>query len=216
MTTLESILRQMRIGEEEASNATEYGGSWGHLIYRKLMELNPVIASERVWPIASRACEVREVANLNGCSYDPVRFHPLHWRSDKVAPHSLLNTASWAYFASGVYFQKAMNLSRPGRPINDCGIYTPDPSLTNITYTGSQSDPENILLHIVDRTDGTFDAQMPPDPAPENVPPDDPPTPSLPYGFSDLPSGLATPFDAEAYFAAYTPAAVSSSSAPSL
>jgi len=214
-TSLESLLHDMTTGHKEASNATEYKFSWGHTIYHELMHLDPVIANEEVWDVQYGACPVAKLANQNGCSYSPYLWKPPGWDSKHGDPHSLINADSWAFFASGVFFQKAANLTEPGRPVNDCGIYQ-GATLTNFTYTGSQYDPEGILLPTVDRTDGTFDAQAPLDPAPENTPPDDPPTPSLPYVPSNVPSGLATPFDAQAYFATYTPRAVSNpSTAPS-
>lgn len=211
-TSLESILHDMSTGQKDATNASEYKFSWGHTIYHELMHLDPVIANEEVWDVAYGACPVAKLANLNACNYNPVYWNPPGWDSKHGDPHSLINADSWAFFASGVFLQKATQLKDPGRAINDCGIYTPE-TLTNFTYTGSEYDPEGILLPTVDRADGTFDAQVPPDPAPENTPPDDPPLPSVPYVVSNLPSDLATPFDAGAYFASYTPASVPSSSA---
>jgi hypothetical protein len=203
-TSLESILHDMKSGNKLASNASEYKFSWGHTIYHELMHLDPVIANEAVWDVAYGACPVAKLANQNGCSRKPVIWNPPGWDSKKGDPHSLINADSWAFFASGVFFQKAMKLTEPGRATNDCGIYSGS-TLTNFTYSGSQYHPEGIRLPTVDRTDETFDLREPPLPAPENTPPDDPSTPSLPYVLSDLPSGLATPFDAEAYFATYTP-----------
>jgi len=211
-TSLESILYDMNTGHKDASNASEYKFSWGHTIYHELMHLNPVIANEEVWDVAYGACLAAKLANLNACNYNPVYWNPPNWKSARGEPHSLINAESWAFFASGTFFQKAQKLTEPGNAINECGIYTPD-NLENFTYTGSEYDPEGILLPTVDRTDGTYDAQVPPDPAPENTPPDDPPTPSLPYALSDLPPGLATAFDAGAYFATYTPTPVPTSSA---
>lgn len=208
-TSLESILHDMKEGQKQASNASEYKFSWGHTIYHELMHLDPVIANEEVWDVAYGACPVAKLANQNGCSYSPVLWDPPGWKPKRGDPHSLINADSWAFFASGVFFQKGTKLTEPGRPINDCGIYSGE-TLKNFTYTGSEYDPEGILLPTINRTDGTFNAQVPPDPAPENTPPDDPPTPSLPYVLSNLPSGLATPFDAGAYFATYTPVQLSS------
>jgi hypothetical protein len=116
-----------------------------------------------------------------------------------------------------VYFQKAMSLKKPGSAINNCRIYSNDAIDSSANYTldnGTWPYVEGILLESENRTDGTYDFQVPPNPPPENTPPDDPPTPALPYTLSDLPSGLATPFDADAYFATYTPTSSSTSTAP--
>ena len=215
-TSLESILADMNSGRKQASNASEYKFSWGHTIYHELMHLSPVIASEVVDDVVYGACPVAKLANQNGCSGSPVIWIPPGWNVTKKGdPQSMINADSWSFFASGVYFQKAMQLTEPGRPEDDCGIYRGE-NLANFTYRGQEYDPEGILLPTVNRTDGTFNASIPPDPALENTPPEDPPTPLLPYKFSNLSSGLATPFNAEAYFATYTPAALSNSSVPTL
>ena len=75
--------------------------------------------------------------------------------------------------------------------------------------SGLEYAPEGILLPSVDRSDGTYNNTEPPIPAPENTPPDDPPTPSLPYNATTLPSDLAMPFNASDYFASYAAASVS-------
>ena len=123
----------------------------------------------------------------------------------------MINADSWAFYASGAYFQQANSLSEPGRTINDCGIYSAA-NFTNFSYSSLEYAPEGILLPSIDRDDGTYNASVPPDPAPENTPLDDPPTPALPYNATSLSPGLATAFNATAYFATYTPAPVSSSS----
>lgn len=211
-TSLESILHDMSTGAKEGSNASEYKFSWGHTIYHELMHLDLVIANEEVFDAAYGACPVAKLANQNGCSGD-INWTPPNWNNEDGDPHSMLNADSWAFFASGVYFQKGANLTEPGKPTNDCGNYSGADS-SNLTFSGWQYDPEGIVLSDDNRTDGTYYAQVPSDPAPENTPPDDPPTPSLPYVSSDLPSDLATPFDAGAYFATFSPTAVSFSSVP--
>lgn len=212
-TSLESILHDMSTGAKEGSNASEYKFSWGHTIYHELMHLNPVISNEEVWDPAYGACPVAKLANQNGCSGN-ILWTPPRWDNDNGDPHSLINADSWAFYASGAYFQKGANLTEPGRAINDCGIYSGE-NLQNFTASGLDYAPEGIKLPDDNRTDGTYYSEVPPDPAPENTPPDDPPTPSLPYVASDLPSDLATPFDAAAYFATFTPASVSFSTVPS-
>lgn len=212
-TSLESILHDMNSGVKSASNASEYKFSWGHTIYHELMHLDPVIAAEEVWEVTYGACTVVKLANQNGCSGSPILWNPLGWNSNRGDPHSLINADSWAFFASGVYFQKAANLSEPGRPHDDCGIYSGE-NLANFTYSGTEYDPEGILLSTEDAPPDTINLQAPPDPAPENTPPDDPSTPALPYTLSSLPSGLATPFDAAGYFATYVPTTSSSVSPP--
>ena len=212
-SSLEAILYDMNDGKESASNASEYKFSWGHTIYHELMHLDPVIAAEEVWDFTYGACTVAKLANPNGCSGSPVLWDPPGWNSARGDPHSLINADSWAFFASGVYFQKAANLTEPGQAINDCGIYSGD-NLANFTYPGTEYDPEGILLSTEDAPPDIINLQVPPDPAPENTPPDDPATPALPYTLSSLPTELATPFNAEAYFATYTPAADSSALPP--
>lgn len=207
--SLESILHDMNDGKKSASNASEYKFSWGHTIYHELMHLDPVIAAEEVWDATYGACTVAKLANVNGCSNSQAPWIPPGWKSERGDPHTLINADSWAFFASGAYFQKAANLSEPGRPINDCGIYT-GKNLANFTYPGTEYDPEGILLSTEDAPPDVMNLQVPPDPAPENTPPDDPSTPALPYKLSSLPNGLATPFNAEEYFATYVPAASSS------
>lgn len=207
-TSLDSILNDMSNGRKKPENASEYKFSWGHTIYHELMHLDPVIANEEVWDISYDACEIAKIANQNGCNYTPVGWMPPTWNPKRGQPHSLINADSWAFFASSVLFQKALKLKSPGRAINTCGIYS-GASLSNYT---ADSVPEGILLPTVNRTDGTFDAKVPPNPRPENIPPEDPPTPSLPYVSSDLPQDIATPFNAVAYFATYTPSAASTSS----
>ena len=208
-TSLESILYDMNNGKKSASNASEYKFSWGHTIYHELMHLDPVIAAEEVWDVTYGACTVAKLANQNGCNYSPVLWNPPGWKSERGGPHTLINADSWAFFASGVYFQKAAKLNEPGRPLNDCGIYSGE-NLANFTYPGTEYDPEGILLSTEDAPPDIINLQVPPDPAPENTPPDDPSTPALPYTPSSLPTGLATPFNAEEYFATYVPAASSS------
>lgn len=199
----------MNNGKKSASNASEYKFSWGHTIYHELMHLDPVIAAEEVWDVTYGACTVAKLANQNGCNYSPVLWDPPGWKSERGDPHSLINADSWAFFASGVYFQKAAKLNEPGRPLNDCGIYSGE-NLANFTYPGTEYDPEGILLSTEDAPPDIINLQVPPDPAPENTPPDDPSTPALPYTLSSLPTGLATPLNAEEYFATYVPAASSS------
>ena len=66
--------------------------------------------------------------------------------------------------------------------------------------------PDSIHEATVDRKGDTFDAKEPPQVAEEDTPPEDPPTPAIPYEAADLPEGLAVPFkDADAYFADYKP-----------
>jgi len=205
--SLESLLHDMSTGAKDATNASNYKLAWGHTIYHELMHLDPVIANEEVWDVAYGACPVAKIANQNGCSGDPL-WTPPGWDSKKRGPPTSLNNAdSWAFFASASYFQKAKELKEPGHAINTCGIYTGEQiDMGNVT---SMIDyvPEGILLPAENRTDGTYNAQVPPDPAPENTPPDDPPTPAIPYKVSDLPKGLATPFSAEAYFSTFKPSA---------
>ena len=203
----------MNTGKKSASNASEYKFSWGHTIYHELMHLDPVIAAEEVWDVTYGACPVAKLGNQNGCSYNPVLWNPPGWNPQRGDPHSLINADSWAFIASGVYFQKAAKLTEPGRPLNDCGIYSGE-NLANFTYPGTQYDPEGILLSTEDAPPEIINIQVPPDPAPENTPPDDPPTPALPYTLSSLPTGWAPPFSAEAYFATYIPAANSSAPPP--
>lgn len=209
-TSLLSLLHSMSTGEIEASNAAVYDLSWGHTVYHELTHLWPVIANEEVWDVTYGACLTAKLANQNGCS-GKVFWDPTNWDREHGAPHSLINADSFSYFASGSFFQKAMQLKTPGRPINDCGIFN---ALNYNNYTISENGSLSYFAPTVNATGDAFYARVPPDPAPENVPPDDPPTPSLPYVLSDLPPGLATPFDAISYFASYTPAAVSSASAP--
>ena len=194
-TSLVSILHDMKTGKKQASNANEYKMSWGHTIYHELMHLNPVIADEEVWDVVYGACMTAKLANQNGCSRK-LLWNPPGWNAVRGDPHSMINADSWAFFASGSYFQTAANLTEPGYALNDCGIYSSE-TLRNFSYAALEYAPEGILLHSVNRTDDTFDVQVPPDPAPENIPQEDPPTPSLPYVLSDLPSNLATPFNAE-------------------
>jgi hypothetical protein len=199
----------MGTGKRLATNASEYKHSWGHTIYHELMHLDPVIANEEVWDITYGACTVAKLANQNGCSGDTYLWDPPGWDYSHGDPHSLLNADSWAFFASGVYFQKATNLNAPGEAINDCGIY--GGSNANFTQRGLEYAVEGILLPTIDRADGTYNNTTPPDPASDNIPLDDPPTPPLPYTLSPLPSNLAMPFDAVAYFATYTSASAVSS-----
>jgi GDSL-like lipase/acylhydrolase family protein/VCBS repeat protein len=211
-TSLEAILHDMATGKRLATNASEYKNSWGHTIYHELVHLDPIIASEEVWDVTYGACTVAKLANQNGCS-GRFLWNPPGWDNRNGEPHSLINADSWAFFASGVYFQKAAKLSEPGEAINDCGIYTGE-SLTNFSQSSLEYVPEGILLPVIDRADGTYNNTSPTNPAPENMPPDDPPTPALPYTLSPLPPGLATPFDALAYFATYTPTPTAIPTAP--
>ncbi|KAL9605778.1 MAG: hypothetical protein Q9204_009484, partial [Flavoplaca sp. TL-2023a] len=101
---------------------------------------------------------------------------------------------------------KALELSEPARPINDCGIFSGESSDDYTYFDPDDMAPDSIHEATVDRKDGTFDAEEPPQVAEEDTPPDDPPTPALPYETADLPEGLATPFeDVDAYFADYQP-----------
>lgn len=208
-TSLDSILNAMAHGKLAVS-AENYRLSWAHIIYHELAHLGPVISYPQVWDVVYNACLVQKLANQNGCSRDPVLWNPPGWDPSRGQPHSLINADSWAYFASGVFFQKALQLKEPGGAINNCGIYSAQ-NFANFSF--ALTGPEGVLLPTVDRTDGTFDAKVPPDPTPEETPPDDPPTPAVPYVLSDLLSDIATPFNAEAYFATYTPSPVSNPSA---
>lgn len=201
------MLKDIKDGKEDGDNPDTYKKAWGHTIYHELTHMDPVIARKEVWDPAYYACPARKLANQNGCSGDPVLWHPPRWDESKHGPaHTLINGDSWAFFASGSYFQKALALNEPASPINDCGIYSAE-TLSNYTYF----DPDDMAadsIHgaTVDRKGDTFDAKEPPQAAEENTPPEDPPTPSLPYEAADLPEDLATPFeDVDAYFADYKP-----------
>ncbi|KAL9023857.1 MAG: hypothetical protein Q9196_006927 [Gyalolechia fulgens] len=205
--SLESLLKDIKDGKEDGDNPDTYKKAWGHTIYHELTHMDPVIAWTEVWDPAYYACPARKLANQNGCAYDPVGWHPPRWDENAHGPaHTLINADSWAFFASGSYFQKALELKEPASPLNDCGIYTGS-SVSNYTYF----DPDDMAADgireaTVDRKGDTFDAKEPPQVAEEDTPPEDPPTPSLPYQAADLPKDLATPFsDVDAYFADYTP-----------
>ncbi|MCJ1443009.1 MAG: hypothetical protein MMC23_003506 [Stictis urceolatum] len=202
-TSLESIMHDMRAGRKDAFNATEYRSSWGHTIYHELIHMNPVVAAEPVWDAVYGACWVAKLAYNNGCSGKGF-WTPDGWNTttDGVA-HSTINADSWTHFASAAFFKRAMELKEPGRAINDCGIYS-SKNFDNISYTGPGFHVEGVLETTISRT-VDFEAKVPPPPAPENIPPEDPPFPALPYVAKELSPGLATPFDAEAYFATYTP-----------
>ncbi|KAL8671349.1 MAG: hypothetical protein Q9168_004159 [Polycauliona sp. 1 TL-2023] len=208
--SLESLLKDIKDGKADGDDPNTYKKAWGHTIYHELTHLDPVIAQKEVWDPAYYGCPVAKLANQNGCSYNPVSWHPPKWDEKAHGPaHSLINGDSWAFFASGSYFQKALDLKEPARPLNDCGIFSGS-SFDNYTWFDPDTMAADSLVEPPDdRKDGTFDAKAPPQVAEGDTPPDDPPTPSLPYKAADLPAGLATPFsDADAYFAAYTPAAM--------
>ncbi|KAJ6486263.1 hypothetical protein DFH09DRAFT_1106160 [Mycena vulgaris] len=101
---------------------------------------------------------------------------------------------------------KEGNGPHPSGPAVDCNINN-----TALNIAELAAGPEGIHYPAVNRNDSTYNATAPPDPAPENTPPEDPPTPVLPYTASTR-SGLATlatPFDAVAYFATFVPASQS-------
>ncbi|KAL8999978.1 MAG: hypothetical protein Q9169_001223 [Polycauliona sp. 2 TL-2023] len=204
--SLESLLKDIKDGKEDGENPNTYKKAWGHTIYHELTHLDPVIAQNEVWDPAYYGCPVAKLANQNGCAYNPVSWHPPKWDEKRHgSAHSLINGDSWAFFASGSYFQKALELKVPARPLNDCGIFSGS-SFDNYTWFDPDTmAADGVRQATVDRKNG-FDAKEPPQVAKENTPPEDPPTPSLPYKAADLPKGLATPFsDVDAYFADYTP-----------
>ncbi|KAL8650903.1 MAG: hypothetical protein Q9226_004946 [Calogaya cf. arnoldii] len=205
--SLEALLKDIKDGKEDGYDPNTYKKAWGHTIYHELTHLDPVIAWKEVWDPAYYSCPARKLANQNGCAYNPVGWTPPKWNEKAHGPaHTLINADSWAFFASGSYFQKALELKEPASPLNDCGIYTGS-SLDNYTYF----DPDDmaadgIVAATVDRKGDTFDAKEPSQVAEEDTPPEDPPTPSLPYKGGDLPKDLAMPFeDVDAYFADYKP-----------
>lgn len=214
--SLEALLKDIKDGKEDGDDPNTYKKAWAHTIYHELTHMDPVIAQKEVWDPAYYGCPARKLANQNGCAYDPVSWHPPKWDEKKHGPaHTLINADSWAFFASGSYFQKALKLKAPASPLNDCGIYTGE-SLANYTWF----DPDDMaadgtLEATVDRKGDTFDAKEPPQVAKEDEPPEDPSTPALPYQGGDLPQGLAAPFeDADAYFADYKPGGASKGCLP--
>ena len=96
--------------------------------------------------------------------------------------------------------RKPSRLENPGCAPDDCGIY---PGLA-YNSSGTDFDPEGILLPTSDRTDGTYDGFRQTRLRSTYCP-------TIfqrrrwPYVASDLLTALATPFDAEAYFATCTP-----------
>ena len=205
--SLESLLKDIKDGKEDGNNPDTYKKAWGHTIYHELTHLDPVVAAKEVWDPAYYACPARKLANQNGCSYNPARWKPPGWDESKHGPaHTLINADSWAFFASGSYFQKALKLGAPAEPFNDCGIYSGE-NFSNYTYFDPDDmAPDGRLLATVDRKGDTFNAKAPPQVSLENTPPESPPTPSLPYKVADLSKDLATPFmDVDTYFADYKP-----------
>ena len=199
-TSLEYILYHTTFGDKDENNATEYKFSWGHTIYHELAHADPVIAGFETFDPAYRACDVAKLAYQNGCSGD-IRWVPKGWTSKTKKPNTLINADSYAFFASGVYFQNMLKLSQPATAEKSCDITKADDSQNVI-----MGDPEGYLLDPVNRTDGTYYAKQPTNPAPENTPPDDPPTAPVPYTGRPLPTDLAMPFapgEAQAYFATY-------------
>ena len=161
-----------------------------------------MISSVGVWDVVYGACRAAKLAYNNGCGSE-VQWVPEGWNSTIYGdPHTLINADSWAFFASGVYFQKANKLFAHGRADNDCGIYSPY-NTTNSSMDPLEYEPQDFLPSV-NRSDGTYNATAPPSPAPENTPPEDPPTPILPYNATELPANLALPFNASAYFETYT------------
>lgn len=184
----------------DAYNASEYKFSAGHTIYHELSHTNPVIAGFQVLDPAYRDCKAAKLAYWNGCS-GPIRWNPDDWDNSTGLANTLINADSYAFFASAVYFENSLKLNNPAYATNDCDIYSPD-NIKNLTL----GDPEGYLEEASNRTDGTYEWKQPTNPAPENTPPDDPPTPPVPYTLRDLPTDLAAPFaagEAQAYFATY-------------
>ncbi|KAL8891285.1 MAG: hypothetical protein Q9215_001698 [Flavoplaca cf. flavocitrina] len=205
--SLESLLKDIKDGKEDGDDPNTYKKAWAHTIYHELTHLDPVIARKEVWDPAYYGCPAAKLANQNGCSYTGEVWKPPKWNEEEHGPaHTLINGDSWAFFASGSYFQKALKLKEPARPLNDCGIFSGE-SFDNYTYFDpDEMAPDSIHEATVDRKGDTFDAKEPPQVAEEDTPPEDPPTPAIPYEAADLPEGLAVPFeDADAYFADYKP-----------
>jgi hypothetical protein len=161
-----------------------------------------------VWDVIYGACNVRKLATQNGCGGGGWKVPGY---DTKHGPATSINNAdSWAFFASVAYFQKAMGLTAPGQPEDDCDINN-----TALNIAELAAGPEGIHYPSVNRNDSTYNATAPPDPAPENTPPEDPPTPVLPYTATTIQSGLAAPFDAAAYFSTFVPAGQSTAASVS-
>lgn len=200
--SLEALLKDIKDGKEDGENPDTYKKAWGFTIYHELTHLDPIIATEEVWDPAYYACPARKLANQNGCSGKSLWTPPGWDEKKRGTAHTLINGDSWGFFASSAYFMKALELKEPGEPKNDCGIYSGE-SYSNYTwFDPKEMAPDSEPAESKDVTNES--SVVPSGPGEDDhQPPEDPPTPTLPYKVSDLPKELATPFDAKEYFKTY-------------
>ena len=208
---LEEILKNITDGTLDRYDAQNYKKAWGFTYIHELMHLDPIIADKEVWDVAYGSCDVAKIAYQNRCS-GPVYWWPpgSRYRGDPV----LLNNAdSFAFFGAASLSKYRLGMGEPAKANDTCDIKNPN-NLANETYsiwdatsaTAKETIVDGVLLATDNRTDGTYNYTVSPNPGGGNTPADDEVVPLLsPYSSRPLPTDLARLYaDAVAYFSSRT------------
>lgn len=163
--SLEEILKNMTDGTLDRYDPDNYKKAWGFTFVHELVHLDPIIAEKVVDDVAYYSCDTRKIAYQNRCD-GPIRWKP---KGINRRPVSLNNADSFAFFGAASLFKYRLGLGKPAEAIETCDIRNASAGGTPVHETMFEGD----WLAADNRTDGTYNYTIPPNPNTGNTPPDD-------------------------------------------
>lgn len=165
---LEEIMKNMTDSTLDRYDAQNYKKAWGFTYFHELMHVSPIIADDDAWDVVYGSRPVAKLAYWNNVD-GPVRWKPKNTGSYRGSEVSLNNADSFAFFGASSLFKYRLGFGEQPKAKNTCDFYNPH------TYADESTETivDGVMLATENRTDGTYNYTVPPNPDPGNTPAND-------------------------------------------